>query len=169
MNLILCLGIIIVCGYIGRQLSRRTAQRLAFFREYESAMVSLTDSITGMNLELARALEVPDSQAMRPIFQECARRLRTAPQAKFTALWRESFERNVPQSAGLSKEDVRMIEAAGDAVEALCRNPSRKQAEAYLKRTEAYIAEMEIDKRKKCKLYSAGGILVGLFIALLVI
>ena len=169
MNLILCLGIIIVCGYIGRQLSHRAAQRLAFFREYESSMVSLTDSITGMNLELSRALEIPDGEAMRPIFRECARRLRDAPQEKFTALWQESFERNAPQSVGLTKEDVRVIASAGDAVEALCRNPSQKQAEAYLKRLETYIGEMEIDKRKKCKLYSAGGVLVGLFIALLVI
>jgi stage III sporulation protein AB len=169
MNLILCLGIVILCGYIGRQLSRRTVQRLAFFREYDSAMVSLADSITGMSLELCRALEIPDGETMRVIFRDCAGRLRAAPQMKFSALWQESFKRYVPQSTGLSKEDERMIASAGEAIEALCRNPSQKQAEAYLKRLEAYIAEMEIDKRKKCKLYSAGGILTGLFIALLVI
>jgi len=169
MNLILCLGIVILCGYIGRQLSRRAAQRLAYFREYESAMISLTDSITGMNLELSRALEIPDGEMIRPIFHECAGRLRAIPQAKFTALWQECFERYTSQSAGFSKEDVRIIAAAGEALEALCRNPSQKQAEVYLKRLESYIAEMEIDKRKKCKLYSACGVLTGLFIALLVI
>jgi len=169
MNLILCLGIVILCGYIGRQLSNRAAQRLAFFREYESAMVSLTDSITGMNLELSRALEVPDGDTMRPIFRECAKRLRAAPQSRFTELWKKSFDQYAPQSLALTKEDVRVIASAGEAVDALCRNPSRKQAEAYMNRLEKYITDMEADKRKKCRLYSAGGVLAGLLIALLVI
>ncbi len=169
MNLVLCLFIVIVCGYIGRQLSNRTAQRLAFFREYESAMVSLMDGITDMNLELSRALEIPDGEKIRPIFRECAKSLRAAPGARFTQLWQKSFDQFISQTAGITKDDMRMIASAGEAVDALCRNPSRKQAESYLKRLEAYISEMEADKRKKCKLYSAGGVLAGLLIALLVI
>jgi|AGTN01.2.fsa_nt_gi Stage III sporulation protein AB (spore_III_AB). len=169
MNLLMCLAIVLLCGYIGRQLSRRAAQRLAFFREYESAVVSLADSITGMNLELRRALEAPCGDAMQPFMRDCAQRLKASPQRRFAAIWKECFERHVQKLSNLTKEDVRVITDAGEAVEALCRNPSRKQAEGYLKRLEAYIAEMEIEKRKKCRLYNAAGLLTGLFIALLVI
>ena len=169
MNLLLCFGIVMVCGYIGRQLSKRAIQRLDFFREYESAMVSLADSVTGMSLELSRALEAARGSTVGEIFAECARKLRAAPQQRFTAIWRESFERHTAQLTNLNKEDARFIMDAGDAIEALCRNPSRKQADGYLRRLEGYIAEMEIDKRKKCRLFSAGGVLAGLFIALLVI
>lgn len=169
MNLLLCLCIIMVCGYIGRQLAGRAAQRLDFFREYESAMVSLADSVTGMCLELCRALEMPCGEAVGEIFAECARRLRDAPQKRFTVIWRECFDRYAVRLTNLNKEDARMIAGAGDAIEALCRNPSRKQADGYLNRLSAYVAEMEIEKRKKCRLLSAGGLLSGLLIALLVI
>ena len=95
--------------------------------------------------------------------------LRRRPQKRFAAIWRECFERQAAKLSGLNKEDAGIITDAGEAIEALCRNPSRKQAEGYLKRLEAYIAEMEIEKRKKCRLYNAAGLLTGLFIALLVI
>ncbi len=169
MNLILCIGIVILCGYIGQQLAKRAVQRLAFFREYESAVVSLTDSVTGMNLELKRALEAQCGDTIQPIMRDCARSLKAAPQKRFAAIWRESMERHTQKLCSLTKEDVRILLDAGEAVDALCRNPSKKQAEGYLKRLGTYIAEMEIDKRKKCRLYNAGGLLLGLFIALLVI
>ncbi len=170
MNLLLCFGIVLLCGYIGRQLSNRAAQRLEFFRAYASAMVSLADSVTGMSLELSRALEaVRGSSAVGEIFAECGSKLRAMPQLRFAAIWRESFERHTAQLTSINKEDMRVIMDAGDAIEALCRNPSRKQADGYLNRLDKYIAEMEIDKRKKCRLFSAGGVLAGLFIALLVI
>ena len=169
MNLLLCLGIIMICGYIGGQLAKRAVQRLDFFREYESAMVSLADSVTGMSLELSRALEAVRGATVGEIFTECARELRAAPQLRFTAIWRESFERHKAGMTNLNKEDMRILMDAGEAIEALCRNPSRKQADGYLRRLEGYIAEMEIDKRKKCRLFSAGGVLAGLLLALLVI
>lgn len=169
MNLLLCLGIVMICGYIGGQLAKRTTQRLNFFREYESAMVSLADSVTGMSLELSRALEAARGATAGEIFMECARKLRAAPQQRFAAIWRESFEGHTAQLTSLNKEDIHVIMDAGDAIEALCRNPSRKQADGYLKRLDKYIAEMEIDKRKKCRLFSAGGVLAGLLLALLVI
>ncbi len=169
MNLVLCLAIVLVCGYIGRQLAARSAQRLAFFREYESAMVSLADSIAGMSLELSRALETPCGDSVGEAFAECARKLRAAPQRRFAAIWRECLGEYSAGKTFLSKEDVRMISDAGEALEALCRNPSRKQAEGYLVRLEKHITELEEDKRRKGKLYSAGGVLAGLLIALLVI
>lgn len=169
MNLVLCLGIVMVCGYIGRQLSKRATQRLDFFRGYESAMVSLADSVTGMSLELSRALEAVRGSALEEIFADCARKLRATPQRRFAAIWQESFEQYSTKLTTLNKEDIRIIMEAGDSIENLCRNPSRKQADGYLRRLEGYIAEVEIDKRKKCRLFSAGGVLAGLFIALLVI
>jgi stage III sporulation protein AB len=169
MNLVLCFFIVIVCGYIGRQLAGRAAQRLDFFHEFESAMVGLSDSVTGVNLELCRALEAPCGERVAKIFGECAQQLRAAPQQRFAAIWRESFTRHLPKLTGLSREDTRLILDAGEAVEALCRNPSRSQAAGYLKRLSAYVGEMEADKRKKCRLFSAGGVLTGLLIALLVI
>ncbi len=167
MNLILCLIIVILCAYIGRQLAQRSAQRLSFFREYGSAMVSLADSVTGMNLELRRALEMPCGSAVQGIMHRCAQQLKQSPQTRFSVIWRDSVARQTPGS--LTKEDMRLISDAGEAIEALCRNPSRKQAEAYLNRLDKYIADMEIEKRKKCRLYNAGGLLAGLFIALLVV
>ena len=169
MNLVLCFFIVMVCGYIGRQFSSRAAQRLDFFHEYESAMVGLTDNVTGINLELCRALESPCGEKVGTVFGECARQLRAAPQQRFAAIWRECFGRHIPQLTSLNKEDARLILDAGEAIEALCRNPSRSQASGYLKRLSGYIAEMEAEKRKKCRLFSAGGVLTGLLIALLVI
>ena len=132
-------------------------------------MVGLADSVTGMSLELSRALESPCGETVGAVFAECARKLRAEPQRRFTAIWRECFEANADKLASLSKEDTRIIADAGEALEALCRNPSRKQAESYLGRLGTYITEMEADKRKKSKLYGAGGVLAGLLIALLVI
>ena len=169
MNLVLCFFIVMVCGYIGRQLARRAAQRLDFFHEYESAMVGLADSVTGMNLELSRALETHFGDRVGEIFRECARQLRAAPQRRFASIWRECFERHLPRMTSLNREDARLIFDAGEAIEALCRNPNRSQASGYLKRLSACIAEMETEKRKKCRLFSAGGVLAGLLIALLVI
>lgn len=168
MNLLLCIGIIMLCGYIGRQLANRAAQRLNFFREYESSMVSLTDSITGVNLELSRALEASCGKTIGAVFRECARRLRETPKQRFAAIWSECFQQQLPRSL-LNKEDTRVILDAGEAIEALCKNPSRSQASGYMKRLNGYITEMETEKRKKSKLFSAGGVLAGLLIALIVI
>jgi hypothetical protein len=161
MNLLLCFSIIMLCGYMGRLLAQRATQQLEFFREFESAMVSLADSGPGMSLDLSRARETPCGDTVGPGVQECAQRLRAAPQRCFSEIWRECFQQRLQGFCGLGKEDMRVVMDAGEAIEALCRNPGRSQTSGYLKRLANYLADMEIDKRKKCRLFNAGGVLAG--------
>ena len=167
MKLVLCLMIVALSAYIGRLLSKRAAQRLEYFREYQSAMIYLTDRVVGINLELYKALSTNQNGAMSDFFSECAKSLKNAPQQRITRIWQKSFKKYMPSF--LMGDDLNVILSGGDAVETLCTNPSEKQAQAYLKRLHAYIDEMEIDKRKKCKIFNTTGVLAGLFIALLVI
>lgn len=167
MKLILCTAIVILSAYIGRLLAKRMAQRLDFFREYQSAMIGLADRIVGMNLELYKALDAPRGGFLGAFFRDCARALKNAPQSGLERIWKDCFEKR--GYTFLAKEDAAVVLAGGAATEALCKNPSEKQAEGYAKRLAAYIDEMEAEKRKKCKLYNTAGILAGLFIALLVI
>ena len=62
-----------------------------------------------------------------------------------------------------------ILSEGGEALEALCTNPSEKQAAIFLKRLSGHIAALEQEKSKKCKLYNTAGVLAGLMIALLVI
>ncbi|MGI5849709.1 MAG: stage III sporulation protein AB [Christensenellales bacterium] len=169
MKLIFCLIIVVLSGYIGRLLSKRVVQRMDFFREYQSAIIYLTDRVVGMNLELFKALNTSEEKIIYVFFEDCSNMLRNMPQTSFTSIWKKSFEKNSTDYTFLNRDDIRIVLNGGEAIEALCRNPTEKQAETYTKRLAAYIAEMEADMRKKCKLYNTSGILAGLFIALLVI
>ena len=167
MKLVLCLIVVALSTYIGRMLSKKAASRLEFFRAYQSAMIHLTDSVVGLNLELYKALKTARSE-IKPFFLRCADMLKNSPQQPFGRIWEQSFQVKSGETS-LNKEDIRIILDGGEAIETLCSNPSEKQAAAYLKRLAAYIGDMEIEKRKKCKMYNAGGVLAGLFIALLMI
>lgn len=167
MKLLMCLLIVVLTTYIGRLLSKRAAQRLNYFREYHAAFIYLTDKVVSLNLELCKALDIAQSNSLHVFFARCSKMLKSDPQESFNKIWTMCFERQ--NTAFLSKQDLSMVLAGGDAIETLCNNPSRQQADSYLKRLCVYIDEMEIDKRKKCKLYNTTGVLTGLFIALLVI
>lgn len=167
MKLIACLLVIALCAYIGRLLSKRAAQRLDFFREYQSSMIYLSDRITGMNLELFKALETPRGSMLGGFLHSCSLMVKDSPQKAFACIWKRCFDEL--RLSFLTKEDLNVIYAGGEAIETLCMNPSEKQAGAYIRRLSAYVGEMEIDKRKKCKLYNTTGMLAGLLIALLMI
>jgi stage III sporulation protein AB len=167
MKLIACLLVVALCAYIGRLLSRRATQRLDFFREFQSSMICLTDRITGMNLELYKALEAPRDSALGGFFRSCSRMLKDSPQKRFAGIWRNCFDGM--RLSFLTKEDLKVVYAGGEAVETLCMNPSEKQAGAYIRMLGGYVGEMETDKRRKCKLYNTTGMLTGLLIALLMI
>lgn len=167
MKLVLCAAIVALCMYIGRLLAKRMTQRLAFLRDYQSAMVSLSDAVAGMHMPLDRALKVAENETMPDHFNRCAALLGRSPQTKFSQIWRESLE--VQDTGFLTKDDMRLVLEGGGAVEALCTNPTEKQAGIYLKRLTESVDAMEIEKRKKCKLYHTTGVLAGLLIALMVI
>ena len=165
MKLILCLFIVALCTYIGRLLAKKMAQRLAFFREYQAAVIYLADRIVGARLELIRALDGAQNEWMHAFFMRCANMLKTNPRLRFTAIWERCFDAR----GALTREDMAIVLEGGEAIEMLCRNPSPRQAEAYLRRIAAYIGDLENEKKKKCRLYNASGVLAGLFIALMVI
>ena len=169
MKLILCLLIVVLCAYIGRLLSKKTALRLDYFREYQSSIIYLTDRIVCLSLELYKALCAPQDNEAYSFFLDCSKSLKNFPQLRFAKIWEQSFKNSNYKHTFLSKEDRRIILGGGEAIETLCKNPSEKQAKAYIERLNCYISEMEIDKRKKCKLYNTTGVLAGLFIALMVI
>ncbi len=169
MKLLLCIVIVALCVYAGRLFSKRASQRLEFFREYNSAIVYISDRIVGLNLELCRAIDLKGDSPLRGFLGDCSTVLKTSPQKRFKSIWKRSFDNNLSSLGFLSKDDIRLICDGGEAIETLCMNPSEKQAEGYVKRLAAYVNEMETEKRKKCKLYNTVGILSGLFIALLII
>lgn len=169
MNLILCIVIVIISSAMGRLLAGRTTDRLSFIREYQLAFTHLSDKMVGLNLELYKALLSCRSGRISPVFDRCAGALRRTPQATFQEIWRKSFARSKADFGYLTKEDIQIILDGGDAVEAICMNPSEKQAGLYLKRLSDYLTTLETEKIKKCKLYNTGGVLAGLMIALLVI
>lgn len=168
MKLFLCFVIVVLSAYMGRLFSKKVAQRLIFFREYQSAIIYLTDRIVGIHMELAKALDGCENNQIRAFFGECSNILKNNPQLRFATIWEKSFKKHILHYS-LTKEDNVVVIDGGGAIETLCKNPSGKQAETYLRRLTVYISEMEIDKRKKCKLYNTSGVLAGLFIALLVI
>lgn len=167
MKLIACLLIIALCSYIGRLLSKRAAQRLDFFREYQTAYISLSDRITGTNLELSKALNFSCDNSLRPFFCECSSMLKSSPQSRFSSIWSYCFENSRPTA--LTKEDLKIVCSGGEATEILCMNPNEKQANVYIKRISGYIDALETDKQKKCRIYNTTGVLTGLLIALLMI
>ncbi len=167
MKLLACLLVIAICGYIGRLMSKKTAQRLDFFREYHSSLINLSDRIVGMNLELCKALEASGSGQVRLFFGKCSKTLKRSPRTSFKSIWDENFESF--KLTYLSREDVSVVSSGGDAIESLCMNPSEKQAHTYIKRLSGYMDSLEAEKRKKCKLYNTSGMLTGLLIALLMI
>jgi stage III sporulation protein AB len=167
MKLIACLLVIALCAYIGRLLSKRAAQRLEFFREYQTSMIFLSDRITGMNLELFKALDTPRGSMLNGFFRSCSQRLKDSPQKSFAGIWKQCFD--VLHLSFLTKEDLRVVYAGGEAIETLCMNPSERQAGAYTRLLTSYVGDMETEKRKKCKLYNTAGMLTGLLIALLMI
>lgn len=169
MKLALCFIIVIISAYIGRLMSRKMAQRLDFFREYLSAMTQLSDKVVGPGLELYKALSDCRSQVIKPIFSRCAMLLRQYPQHKLEKIWSESLVQNRDALSSLSKTDVLFLKEGGNALEALCTNPSEKQAAIHLKRLAEYISALEQESSKKSKLYNTAGVLAGLMIALLVI
>ncbi len=169
MNLILCIVIVIISSAMGRMLAGRTADRLSFIREYQLAFTHLSDKMVGLNLELYKALLSCRSGRISPVFDCCASMLKRAPQASFMEIWEKSFARSQADFNFLTKEDIQIVREGGDAIEALCKNPSEKQADLYLKRLSDYLSALETDKIKKCKLYNTAGVLAGLMIALLVI
>ena len=169
MNLILCIVIVIISTAMGRMLAGRTSDRLNFIREYQLAFTHLSDKVIGLNLELYKALLSCRSGRISPMFDRCAAVLKKMPQASFTQIWGKSFARSKADFSFLIKEDIQIFLEGGDAIEALCKNPSEKQAELYLKRLSEYLTTLETEKIKKCKLYNTVGVLAGLMIALLVI
>ncbi len=169
MNLVLCVMIVVVCTAMGRVFAGRMADRLSFFREYQQNFTLLTDSVVGLSLELYKALRSCQGGAFKEMFEDCASLLQKRPQASFQEIWQISFAR-LKQSFGcLTKDDAKMVLEGGVAIEALCMNPSEKQAGIYLKRLAGFTSALETEKTKKCKLYNTTGVLAGLMIALLVI
>lgn len=167
MKLIACLLIFALCSYIGRLLSKRAVQRLDFFREYQTACISLSDRIVGTNLELCKALNSSCDNSLRAFFCGCSRMLKDSPQSRFSYIWNRCFEKTKPSS--LSKDDLKIVASGGEAIEALCINPREKQADIYIKRIAGYIDVLEAEKQKKCRIYNTAGVLTGLLIALLMI
>jgi len=169
MKLALCFTIVVISAYIGRLLSRRMAQRLDFFRDYLSAMTQLSDKVVGVGLEIYKAMAECQNETVGPLFRECAALLRKRPQLRLEAIWAQSMASCRNAMTSLSKADVQFLATGGEALEALCTNPSEKQAAIYLKRLSAHIDALEQEKNKKTRLYNTAGILAGLMIALLVI
>lgn len=169
MKLGLCLLIVVLSAYIGRLLSKKVLQRLTFFREYQAAIIYLTDRMVGLSLELYKALDAPADNDILAFFTQCSKSLKNSPQSRFSYIWEYNFSKNDARHSFLTKEDKKMIFDGGEAIETLCKNPSEKQANVYIKRLTGFVNEMEIDKRKRCKLYNTAGVLAGLFIALMVI
>lgn len=167
MKLLACLLVVALCAYIGRLLSKRAAQRLEFFHEYQSSMIYLSDRISGMNLELAKALDAPHGSALGGFFSNCSRMLKSAPQKSLRSIWRTCFDGL--RLSFLTKEDLCIVYTGGEAIETLCMNPSERQSGAYARRLAAYVNDMESEKRKKCRLYNTTGMLAGLLIALMMI
>ncbi len=169
MKLALCLAIVVISAYIGRLMSRKMAQRLDFFRDYQSAMTQLSDKVVGPGLELYKALLECRIQTVRPLFVRCAALLSQHPQLKLEVIWLKSLAQNGEVLSSLNKADGLFLRDGGHALEALCGNPSERQAAIYLKQLADYIAVLEQEKSKKSKLYNTAGVLAGLMIALLVI
>jgi|GEM_PF-1741783 len=169
MNLILCIVIVIISSAMGRLLSGRTSDRLVFIRDYQLAFTHLSDKMVSLNLELYKALLSCRSGRISPVFDGCAAALKKTPQAFFTDIWEKSFGRLKDDFSYLTREDIQIVLEGGGAIEALCKNPSEKQAGLYLKRLSEYMTALETEKIKKCKLYNTAGVLAGLMIALLVI
>jgi stage III sporulation protein AB len=161
--------IVVVSTAIGRLFAKRMADRLSFFREYQLSYMQLTDRVVGINLELYKALISCQEGTLKALFESCAAALKKTPQAAFQNIWQLCFTRLKSDFGGLSKDDVQIVLEGGGAIEALCMNPSEKQAGLYLKRLSGYTAVLETEKNKKCKLYNTTGVLAGLMIALLVI
>lgn len=169
MKLFLCLMIVILSSYIGRLMAKKTVLRLEYFREYNAAMIYLTDKVVGLRLELAKALSERKDHDIFRFFNACANMVRRTPQTSFAVIWKRSYKAHSKETSFLNKEDLGVIMEGGNAIETLCKNPSERQAEAYLKRLASYLSEMEVEQRKKSKLFNTSGVLAGLFIALLVI
>lgn len=167
MKLIACLAIIALSAYIGRLMAKRAALRLEFVRQYEQAMITVTDRIAKLNVELYRALDVSACPALCGFFRDCSRSLRECPQRRFADVWGARIEKE--RFDFLTAEDMRLIRSGGEALENLCANPSEKQAQAYIKRLAAHAETVETEKRKKSRLYNTGGVLAGMFAALLII
>lgn len=167
MKIFLCLIVIALSTYLGRLLSKAAVSRLDFFRQYHEAIISISDRISGMNMELFKALKVSGSPILTVFFEECVALLRESPHKKFSEIWTGCIDKS--KLNFLRKEDIKVIKSGGEAIENLCSNPTEKQALAYMKRLSAYIEEMETEKRKKCKIYNTTGVLAGLFFALLMI
>jgi stage III sporulation protein AB len=168
-KLVMCLLIVVISAYMGRLLSKRMAQRLDFFRDYLSAMTQLSDKVVGVGLELFKALAECRVAHLEPLFRTCAAMLKTNPRLKLEVIWAQSLAQCRDRLTFLSKTDVQFLAEGGSALEALCTNPSEKQAAIFLKRQADYIAALEQEKNKKTKLYNTAGVLAGLMIALLVI
>ena len=169
MILVLCVMIVIICTAMGRMLAGRMAERLTFFEEYQQSFTQLTDIVVGLSLELYKALQSCQAGTLKEMFENCAAALQKMPKASFQEIWTISFSRVKPGFGSLTKDDVKIVLEGGGAIEALCINPSEKQATLYLKRLSVYTTALEAEKIKKCKLYHTTGVLAGLLIALLVI
>jgi len=169
MNLILCMVIVIISTAMGRIFAGRTADRLLFIREYQQAVTHLSDKVVGLNLELYKALQSSHSGRIGFVFDDCASVLKKSPKSSVRHIWKNSFARSKTQHGFLTQDDIQIVFDGGDAIEALCKNPSEKQADLYLKRLSEYVTSLENEKIRKCKLYNTAGVLTGLMIALLVI
>lgn len=169
MKLILCLAIVAISAALGRQFSNRAVQRVCFFRDYQTAVTYLSDKVVGMNIELCKALQACQSESIRPLFDACAQALRDNPALSLECIWRQKLASMQPQLGLLSKEDRRLFCEGGAAIDALCANPSERQAALYLKRLGQHLDSLEAEKTKKCRLYNMAGLLGGLLIALLLI
>lgn len=169
MKLALCVAIVLVSAAIGRQFAARMGQRLVFFREYQSAVTFLSDKVVGMGMELYKALLACQYASIKPLFDVCAASLRRSPQSRFDVIWDQALRKSGSQLGFLSKADMRILAEGGAAIEALCGNPSERQAGIYLKRLSTFLEELEAEKIKKCRLYNTAGLLCGLMIALLVV
>ena len=167
MSLVLCIIIVIVSTAMGRLLAQRMAERAALIREYQLSFTHLSDKVVGLNLELYKALLSCRSGRISPVFDRCAAVLKARPQAGFSDIWRQCFAGLKSEYSFLNKDDFMIITEGGDAIEALCKNPSEKQAGLYLKRLAEYMTALDTDKNKKCRLYNTAGVLTGLMIALL--
>ena len=132
-------------------------------------MTQLSDKVVGPGLELYKALLECRIQTVRPLFVRCAALLSQHPQLKLEVIWLKSLAQNGEVLSSLNKADGLFLRDGGHALEALCGNPSERQAAIYLKQLADYIAVLEQEKSKKSKLYNTAGVLAGLMIALLVI
>jgi len=167
MKLIACLLIVALSAYIGRLLSKNTENRLNFFRNYHEAVITISERIINMNLELFKALKINTGYGLTEFFYDCSNELKCCPQSSFSDIWLKCIDK--AKFTCLSKEDIKVMKRGGEAIENICGNPSEKQALAYTKSLSAYVEQMEKDKHKRCKLYNTTCILAGLFIALLMI